>query len=975
MKKILLLICASGPILFALEYGCFVPNASGQQTSTIVRQADRISDREARLALARALSYNDASLEDSLAQYRVLLVQAPADTHVQSEAARVLIRLKRFDEARALLLDAMRRGSDNAEVLTSLGDIERYSGSIERSIAMYRMALKIAPRSKDALLGLSYAFDQAGDHAGSLKVLSGLYEEHPDDISVALQLVRAYISNRMPGKARPLLQEISAKGVDDPRVIVLMADIECETGHAGTCRDLYLKALGISGERSALEVQYADRMNIWGDFYGAESIYRKHLSHHPGGLELSLKLARVLASSQRYEEAESLYRDLILYGKKDTRVFAGLAASKLLEKDFESSIGYAREAIAIDAGNMEAARILAQSLIFKGNYREARDMYERIASKTPGHPGALIDIGKSYLKENETARARQYFEKARSVSPDDISVRFYEKWPLEVRSRAFLSSVLDEKGRSPDSLVRWADLYLYHGLFDEAIYCYEGALKIDPDHFPASIGLAETLAMNKRYDRSIALYQRLSDVFPDNLKILMGMARALAWSKRYDESIALYRRIILLNPADPVPRREMARTAMWGKMPGLSFAAYDAAMNDLGPDRRIKRSFYLEKEAKRFAYNRQYARSLPLYEALLDEYPGNEEAIFDRAQVMCALGLCGSEKKTYEKLLNIDPLHGLAGDALERLKDRGNPSMRFDYSYWNEEGRGDLARITRNRFDLAFDLPIACQYHMTLKGHRWLEHPDYTNRTYGADGFSIGFSGVFNPFVKGEASWTYKKYDSGDFGTTNTGYGTLWFNVFDLFSLGAGYARTDELYNYFGLDQRLQADRIWGGFQSNITRRLVISGKAEYINYTDSNSGSYLGLSAGYAFTDHPRIFKVMLSGELRNTRHDNEYIYRNGFLTDIIHPYWAPRGYSAGSIILEWRHDLSKLFICGAEQHYYDIKTSFGTDSEDNPYAKIEGEWNYEFKKHWALGIKGMVHSSPEWNATGAWALLRYRF
>ncbi len=301
--------------------------------------------------------------------------------------------------------------------------------------------------------------------------------------------------------------------------------------------------------------------------------------------------------------------------------------------------------------------------------------------------------------------------------------------------------------------------------------------------------------------------------------------------------------------------------------------------------------------------------------------------------------------------------------------------MFFDYSYWNEEGRGDLARITRNRFDLAFDLPIDCQYHITLKVHRWLEHPDYTNRTYGANGFSLGFSGVFNPYVKGEASWTHKVYDSGYFAAKDTGYASLWLNIVDRFRLGAGYARTDELYNYFGIDQGVQADRVWVSLHGDITRRFEIDAKAEYINYTDSNSGSFFGMSAGYAFTDHPGIFKITLSGETRNTRNDNEYIYINGFLADIIHPYWAPRDYLAGSVIFEWRHDLSRQFMCGAEQHYYGIRASFGTDSENNPYAKLEGEWSYEFKKNWALGIKGMVHSSPEWNATGAWALLRYRF
>ncbi len=840
---------------------------------TIVPADSVISDQEARLALARILSYDDANLKDSLAEYRILLAQNPSDTGLQVETAQVLSRLKLFDEAGAILREVLRSEPGNAAA------------------------------------------------------------------------------------------------------IVTLADIECGKGHARSCRDLYLKALGLPGEKTSLKLRFADRMNTWGDFYGAESYYRLYLTGNPGDFDVTLKLASSLASSQRYEESESIYLKLISEGKRDARVLAVLAWTKLLEKDFAASLKYAKEALAVDPGNSDAANILAESLAFRGNFKEARDVYENMMSGKHDRSYALVNIGKTFLKEGKTENAREYFSRAYRAGPKNIAAAFYYNWPRNVRTKAFLSSISRPDDVSAGELDEWAKLYMSQGYFDEAIILYGSALKQDPEYFPASIGLAEALGINRRYDESIALYRKLAEEFPGNSKILIGLARVLGWSRRYDESIALYRKIIRLNPADPVPRREMARTAMWGKMPGLSMAAYDAAMADLGPDRRIQRSFRLEKEAKMLAHERRFTRSLNVYETLIDEYPGNEEALFDQAQVQCAMGMCDHEKKTYEKLLNIDPLHGLAGDALERLKERGNPSLRFDYSYWNEEGRGDLARITRNRFDLAFDLPITCRYHITLKGHRWLENPDYTGTTYVANGFSLGFSGVLSPFVKGDAAWTHKIYDSSDLGTKDTGHGTLWFNIHDRFSVAAGYARTDELYNFFGIEQGIQADRLWTSFHSDITRKFEIDAKAEYINYTDSNSGSFFGLSAGYAFTDHPRVLKITLSGELRNTRHDNEYIYRNGFLTNIIHPYWAPRDYSAGSIIFEWRHDLSKLFICGAEQHYYDIKASFGTDSEDNPYARLEGEWSYEFKKHWMAGVKGMVHSSPEWNAGGAWAHLRYRF
>ncbi len=974
MNKLVILICAAGLALCGAEYGPLARQAIGQ-TRTIVRPDDRISDHEARLALARVLSYDDANLEGSLAQYRILLAGYPSDTQVQVETAEVFSRLKLFDEAGAILRGALEREPGNVSILVALGNIYRYTGDTGSSINSYRKALAKDPRSKDALQGLAFALNQADRPGESLTILLDLHAQYPDDTAITLELSRSYIANRMYGKARTLLGAMLEAEKNNPGIIVLLADIECEMGHARACRDLYLKALGLSGEKASLKLRFADWMNMWGDFYGVESYYREHLASHPDDLSATLKLASVLASSQRYEEAEGIYMKLIFDGRKDPGVFVGLAGTKLLEKDFAASTKNAEKVLQNDPVNADALRIIAESMTFTGNYDGARNAYKKIPPKKHGGPDTAVEIGKVFLKENRPDKARGFFEQAHREHPKDIAATFYYNWPQEVRSEKFISSILHSDDTSAPELDRWAQLYMSQGLFNEAIELYTAAIKKDPDYFPASIGLAEAFGINRRYDESIALYKKLDNEFPKNSRILIGLARVLGWSKRYDESIALYREVIRLNPADPVPRREMARTAMWGKMPELSMATYEAAMTDLGADQRIRRSFYLEKEAKWLSYNKMFSRSLPVYETLLSEYPGNEEALFDQAQVQCALGLCDRERTTYRRLLNIDPLHSLAGDALERQRIRSNPSLRSDYSYWDEEGRGDLARITRNRFDLSFDLPLACQYHVSVKAHRWLEHPDFTNRTYGANGFSLGFAGTFNPFVKGEASWTHKSYDSSDFGTKDTGYGSLWFNIYDRFRLGAGYARTDELYNYFGIDQGIQADRFWAGFHGDITRKFEIDGKAEYINYTDSNSGYYFGLSAGYAFTDHPRVFKITMSGELRNTRRDNEYIYQNGLLTNIIHPYWAPLDYSAGGIIFEWHHDLSKLFTCGSQQHYYDLKASFGTDSENNPYARIEGEWNYEFKKHWMVNLKGMVHSSPEWNATGVWAALRYQF
>lgn len=878
----------SVPILLFIALSILSPvRSDGSATGTIVPVESRVSDDEARLTLARILSYNDATLSESLEEYTVLLRQLPGNADIAVEAAAVMARLRMYPEAASFLND--------------------------------------------------------------------IYQKYPRD----------------------------------SRIITALADVECSLGHARLCRDLYLKALECEPGKPDIRLRFADHMNMWGDFYRAESLYRERLRDAPGDPDIQLKLARTLASSQRYEEAAEIYGSLTT-GRYRAHALLGLAVTKLWEKDGAACEEYALQAMVPESADTEAPLVLAQCRMLRGDYPEARSVYEDVAAKSGLSANILVNIGITYLKEANSPGASRRFKQAVTTDPQNIPAQFYVNRPDAARSREFVGSVAGDARSSAASLSEWASLCSSQGDFVSATRFFDAALKKDPMYFPALIGRAETLASNRQFNESADAYETLSREFPEDPKIMIGHARTLAWARKYEESAKLYRQVIAVNPRDPVPRRELARTYMWAKEPSLATDTYNKAIADLGDtqprDRdekakdfsaayRIQRSLSLERDGKMLAHQKRFARSLTVYETLIKENPGNEEALFDEAQVACALGLCAREGRTYERLLTIDPMHSLAREGLAWHRSRNNPSVRFDYSYWNEEGRGDLARITRNRFDATVDIPVQCGYRVFLKGHRWLEQPDFDHETYGASGFSLGLGAVFSPVLSGDFSWTHKRYDSDSLGNKETGYGTLWYTAHERLKVGAGYARTDELYNFFGIDQGIQADRFWIGFRSDITRNFELYGRGEYINYSDSNSGTFLGFTAGYALTDHPRVFKISAAGEYRNTRHNNEYIYRDGNLVNIIHPYWAPRNYGAGSIIFAWYHDLAKFSFCGAGQHFYDIRVSFGSDTEDNPYARIEGEWNFEFTKHWLVGLKGMVHSSPEWNATGAWALVRYRF
>ncbi|MHB8907539.1 MAG: tetratricopeptide repeat protein [Syntrophales bacterium] len=842
-------------------------------------------------------------------------------------------------------------------------------------------------------------------------------------------------------EAGRLYRELIKRKPDDPEILAGMADLALAEGHADECFALSGR-IPEKGRTEAGRLASAVRMTAFGDFTGAERIYREHLEKRPADRPVRLRLADLLVAMQRPEEAEGIYRALLLDEPGARDLLLAMGRLKEGEKAYGEAERWARKALERTPGQGDASLLLGDILSAMHRGEEAREAYARGGAGGHGKDAAL-GIGLSYLREGNAVLARQAFGRALAIAPDDVEARYRFAGPEKVGSDGFVAEVLTEQ--SSRRLIRWADLYAADGYRRQAVRICEAVLARDPEYFPAEVARAEFLAFDGQYERSAAAYEHLARRFPGFSRILLGRARLMAWSKRYSRSLALYDELHRLNPRDPVPLREKARTAFWAKRPATGEESYrqllsppvdpsflaavlpvtgeirddrlqdavrklrervekgdagegysgfrgdfeplaetlpprdrrriEAVLIDYLPAWRVQKAVGLEWKAKELVRNRRTTRAIPLYRSLIAAEPANEEARFDLAQAFCAVGLDDCAGKAYRGLLEMDPFHTEAGRALERREIHDRPAVSLEGSSWREEGRGDLARIERFRTDATLEVPLSGRYHLRFKVSDWIERPDHNGQSYQAVGPGVAVDGVFSSSVRGEAGWMVKEYSDRDLVARHTGYGRLWFNLRDVATLGIGAERADEIANLFALKQGVQSDTLWVSARSDLTDRLEVGGTARWLEYNDRNGAQYHSLAVGYALTDHPRILKVILSGEYRNTRETNGYLYQAGVLTDIIHPYWAPEHNKAGAVTLEWRHDLAKEFFCGAALHYYDLKLSLGTDSESNRSVRVEGEWRYEIRKHWLVGLKGMIHRSREWDAESLLAEVSYRF
>jgi predicted Zn-dependent protease len=851
------------------------------------------------------------------------------------------------------------------------------------------------------------------------------------------ELVRVLRRLGRIGAAEHELRRLLEIRPNDPVLLADLADIEADRGHYVRSRDLYERALSKSDNAPEFRLRYARQARSWGDFYLAEKVLRAYLGEHPQDIDAKLDLAGVLIGEQQYEAAEAEYRPLTKKPGAQQRALIGLATVRLLEKDFRAVLRYADAVLNAHSEQIEALTLRAEALRRLHRYDEAKEDFRRLSTLSNGRLSGWIGLGRLARAQKDEGSAERYFRRAQEADSRDIRARYLLAGE-SATGTGFVHEMVASRGVTAADLTILAELYAEDGHLDSAIVVYQAALTKDREYFPARLALAQALATAHRYDESIELLARLHDEFPGDAEIILSLARVLSWSRRYDAAIRTYRELSDLNPADTVPRKEMARVATWGKqmelarevyagiyaisvdqqlidalktsgqdqvvlreladvsgkgkppyvtyeqvrhlldsgqLPATSHPAVEEALADLEPAYRLQKAIWLESSAKWLDWNKKFLRSAHTYRELLALQPGNEEARFDLAQVEAAQGLSLESAASYHELLELDPLHNLASQALERNESiLQSPALVSKYTYWHEKGIGRASDIERQQFQSGAEFVWNRQAQLRLSGDYWIESPGSGSQADAA-GATISIRTVFNEYWRASAEWSHKTYFDSRYNDTDTGHGDLTFNAWDYAHLTLQYARVDELHNQFGLQQGVQSDNLGFLLDSDLNHYVEVNSGVVWTHYTDNNRGIWVTLAPAFILHDYPHMLKVTLRGDYRDTENASVFEFEGSQLHNIIHPYWTPQEYTRGSVILEWRHDLSRDFYAGGQQHYYALRIGGGIDSTGNKNVLLEAEWRYDFLQHWTLEARATLDRSPAWDGAAALVSVIYRF
>ncbi len=393
---------------------------------------------------------------------------------------------KLYDEVSRLTGQILQDNPGSAEGLRLRGSLRLGDGKIDAAIDDFSRANQIEPLNPEITLPLADALARNGKAADGERLALATLDKHPHFIALYEWLFDQYrAAGRVSDAEQMLLRRVSANP-DDATGYEALASFYRSSGNTARMTAVLHDLTG--------RATIGDRFEVAGDFHAslrdwsaAETAYRAGIaSGAANGIDLSVRLARVLAAENKLPEALQTVDD----------------------------------ALKRDPANLDAGILRASILVARGDWENAQQECEDLLKTNPESAAAHYWLGRARLLGNDAEGARRNFERA-----------------------------ADADGRYIEPRLALANLAVNRRDFRDALRLSEQVLAIAPEDFEARLIHADALIFtgDHRAESEIAALQKAA---PDSLEVRREMGLFDLSAHKPAEAISTLESVRAAHPGD-----------------------------------------------------------------------------------------------------------------------------------------------------------------------------------------------------------------------------------------------------------------------------------------------------------------------------------------------------------------------------------------------------------------------------------------
>jgi tetratricopeptide (TPR) repeat protein len=228
-----------------------------------------------------------------------------------------------------------------------------------------------------------------------------------------------------------------------------------------------------------------------------------------------------LQNLERYPEAETAYRQALVYTPYAWFVHAGLGSVYLQQGRLQEALTYCQTALSICPNALDVRSNLALIYQQKGDPKRAYQEIQTILQTAPGDARTLHALGNLYASTNQLDSAAVSYERALRIDP------------------------------APQTHTNLADIYRAQGRLRDALPHYQKAIRSFPNNPSILWGLGLALEDSGQRQQAEALYRRAIALRPGFPEAHFALGNALYASGSYGEARSVYRSFLDLWRGDP----------------------------------------------------------------------------------------------------------------------------------------------------------------------------------------------------------------------------------------------------------------------------------------------------------------------------------------------------------------------------------------------------------------------------------------
>lgn len=416
----------------------------------------------------------------------------------------VLYAQQQKDQAFAALNRAIELDPKRVESYLSLARFYLVNKESEKAEELYKKAISVNPNSAVAYTEYGKFLTQANRPAEAEAALVKAVEVGPTDNNARFVLASYYLVNRRFDKAEAEYKALAALQSDKPESQAVLADFYSTVDRTDEAVRIYQDILAKAPDYIQGRYRLGEILLTKGDTQGAAAQIEEVLKNDQQDRQALLLRARLRAQSATPENLKSAVEDLRTVLRQEPNSRMGLyfmaqihftqglvdqarAFAADLEKNYPEYLPakLMQLQLTLGAGDHKSAISLATDLLGR---------LDKVAPDRDNSPQLLAEIrekthlvrGTAQLQLNNVAGARQDYEAARAIAPND---------PVVYNSLALVA--------------------LAENKTQEAVTLFETALRVDSTNFDALNGLVTLYGKSRQLDKAHAQIDQALNAYPN----------------------------------------------------------------------------------------------------------------------------------------------------------------------------------------------------------------------------------------------------------------------------------------------------------------------------------------------------------------------------------------------------------------------------------------------------------------------------